>query len=167
MTITQWHVPVDDTHCYWYAMFTSFDEPVDRAVMRAQRLEMYQLPDYVSRIGKANDYGYDAAEQRGSTYTGMGADINVHDQWAVESMGSVQDRTQEHLGRSDVGIIAYRRLLRRAIQAAGAGETVPFRDPASAEQIAGPIAIDAVAIGENWRESWIVRDRERRAASSC
>ena len=24
MSITQWHVPVDDTHCYWYAIFTSF-----------------------------------------------------------------------------------------------------------------------------------------------
>ena len=24
MTITQWHVPVDDENCYWYAIFTSF-----------------------------------------------------------------------------------------------------------------------------------------------
>jgi phthalate 4,5-dioxygenase oxygenase subunit len=24
MTITQWHVPVDDETCYWYSMFTSF-----------------------------------------------------------------------------------------------------------------------------------------------
>ena len=23
MTITQWHVPVDDVSCYWYAIFTS------------------------------------------------------------------------------------------------------------------------------------------------
>ncbi len=38
MTITQWHGPVDDTHCYWYAIFTSFDAAVDKAQMRAQRL---------------------------------------------------------------------------------------------------------------------------------
>ena len=32
---------------------------------------------------------------------GMGEeDINVHDQWAVESMGAIQDRTREHLGTS-------------------------------------------------------------------
>jgi hypothetical protein len=24
MTITQWHVPIEDTSCYWYAIFTSF-----------------------------------------------------------------------------------------------------------------------------------------------
>ena len=27
MTITQWHVPIDDENCYWYSMFTSFDKP--------------------------------------------------------------------------------------------------------------------------------------------
>ena len=30
MSITQWHVPVDDTHCYWYAIFTSFTTPWTR-----------------------------------------------------------------------------------------------------------------------------------------
>ena len=39
MTITQWHVPVDDETCYWYSMFTSFDRPVDKDTMRAQRAE--------------------------------------------------------------------------------------------------------------------------------
>ena len=34
----------------------------------------------------------------------MGADINVHDQWACESMGAIQDRTREHLGQSDKAI---------------------------------------------------------------
>ena len=98
MSITQWHVPVDDTHCYWYAIFTSFATPVDRRTMRAQRLASCTLPDYAPRASHDNDWGYDAEEQRTSTYTGMGMDINVHDQWAVESMGAIQDRTQEHLG---------------------------------------------------------------------
>jgi phthalate 4,5-dioxygenase oxygenase subunit len=31
----------------------------------------------------------------------MGDDINVHDQWAVESQGAIQDRTREHLGSTD------------------------------------------------------------------
>ena len=30
MTITQWHVPVDDENCYWYAIFTSYTIPVDK-----------------------------------------------------------------------------------------------------------------------------------------
>ena len=84
--------------------------------MRRQRLELYELPDYIPRKNKNNDYGFDPHEQEHDTFTGMGADINVHDQWACESMGTIQDRTQEHLGQSDKAITAYRRLLRQAIE---------------------------------------------------
>ena len=90
MTISQWHVPVDDENCYWYAIFTSYTAPVDKKKMRDQRLELYELPDYKSRKNKSNDYGFDPHEQATATYTGMGADINVHDQWAVESMGAIR-----------------------------------------------------------------------------
>jgi hypothetical protein len=123
MTITQWHVPVDDEKHYWYAIFTSFGAPVDKNEMRRQRLELYQLPDYIPNKNKNNDYGFDPHEQEHETYTGMGADINVHDQWACESMGAIQDRTTEHLGTSDKAISAYRKLLREAIEKSGKGET--------------------------------------------
>jgi phthalate 4,5-dioxygenase oxygenase subunit len=52
MTITQIHVPVDDTKNYWYAIFTSFDAPVDKEVMRNQRLEAVTLPDYIPKSGR-------------------------------------------------------------------------------------------------------------------
>src|SRR5229473_843152 len=107
MTITQWHVPVDDENCYWYAIFTSYATPVDKKKMRDQRLELYELPDYRSRKNKSNDYGFDPQEQATATFTGMGADINVHDQWAVESMGAIQDRTREHLGTADKAIVQH------------------------------------------------------------
>ena len=119
MTITQWHVPIDETKHYWYAIFTSFGAPVDKDEMRRQRLELYELPDYIPRKNKSNDYGFDPHEQEHETYTGMGADINVHDQWACESMGAIQDRTREHLGQSDKAISAYRRMLRQAIETGG------------------------------------------------
>jgi phthalate 4,5-dioxygenase oxygenase subunit len=38
LTITQMHLPVDDTHTYWYSVFTSFAGPVDKEAMRNQRL---------------------------------------------------------------------------------------------------------------------------------
>ena len=107
MTITQWHVPIDDTSCYWYAIFTSFTAAVDKAEMRRQRLQLYTLPDYKPRLGLANDYGFDTSEQQSLTYTGMGEDINLHDQWAVESQGPIQDRTREHLGQSDRAIVTF------------------------------------------------------------
>ncbi len=67
MTITQWHVPIDDTSCYWYAIFTSFGAPVDHAQMREQRLKLYQLPDYKPRLSRDNGWGYNVAEQQTQT----------------------------------------------------------------------------------------------------
>ena len=121
MTITQWHVPIDETSCYWYAIFTSFGSAVDKARMRAQRLELYELPAYRPRRNKSNDYGFDPAEQRDKTYTGMGHDINVHDQWAVESLGPIQDRTKEHLGPTDIGVVEFRKMLMGAARALQTG----------------------------------------------
>src|SRR5262249_41241853 len=143
MTITQWHVPIDDVRHYWYAIFTSFGAPVDKDEMRRQRLELYQLPDYAPRKNKNNDYGFDPHEQAHETFTGMGADINVHDQWACESMGAIQDRTREHLGQSDKAISVYRRILRGAIAEAGNGGRPPMvLDAAAAARAtgAGPVA---------------------------
>jgi len=165
MTITQWHVPVDDTHCYWYSIFTSFDGPVDREKMRAQRLEQHSLPDYRPLSGRANEWGYDPAEQAASTYTGMGMDINVHDQWAVESQGAIQDRTQEHLGGTDVAIIANRRMLLGAIKGLQTGAEPPFRfNEIAAAAITGPIAVDTVGAAAEGEVTWRRLDSERRAA---
>ncbi|HLN09852.1 MAG TPA: aromatic ring-hydroxylating dioxygenase subunit alpha [Xanthobacteraceae bacterium] len=164
MTITQWHVPVDDESCYWYAIFTSFGRPVDKARMREQRLELYQLPDYRSRKNRANSYGFDPREQQTETYTGMGHDINVHDQWAVESMGRIQDRTREHLGQSDKAIIAYRRLLRESIERTRQGER-PLIDPADAASLRGPATMDGVGPTSGWRDYWQDVDRRRRHAA--
>jgi phenylpropionate dioxygenase-like ring-hydroxylating dioxygenase large terminal subunit len=164
MTITQWHVPVDDVSCYWYAAFTSFSDPVNKDVMRTQRLANHALPDYIPHAGRANNWGFDPEEQRTATYTGMGMDINVHDQWAVESMGAIADRTKEHLGYSDRIITAARRMIFRAIDAALDG-----RDPpgvAHAAALRGPDTIDAVAPADNPDGYWKERVAERRRATS-
>jgi phthalate 4,5-dioxygenase oxygenase subunit len=167
MTITQWHVPIDDVKHYWYAIFTSFGAPVDKDEMRRQRLELYQLPDYVPRKNRSNDYGFDPHEQAHDTFTGMGADINVHDQWACESMGAIQDRTQEHLGQSDKAISAYRRILRIAIEQAGNGGKPPMvLNEASAAAITGPAAIDGIGPTGDWQGYWRKTDQARRKASS-
>jgi phenylpropionate dioxygenase-like ring-hydroxylating dioxygenase large terminal subunit len=164
MNITQWHVPIDDENCYWYSIFTSFGEPVDHETMRAQRLRQHTLPDYAPIRNKHNNYGYDAKEQATLTYTGMGMDINVHDQWACESMGAIQDRSREHLASTDVAISRYRRMLRRAIkmQVEGARELPLVVDAAAARSIRGPVAIDSVAPADDWHGIWDLHDRERR-----
>ena len=167
MTITQWHVPVDDVSNYWYAIFTSFTGPVDREEMRRQRLELYTLPDYKPRLNKRNDYGFDPAGQRSATYTGMGFDINVHDQWATESQGPIHDRTREHLGTSDKGIANYRRLLLDAIGQAERGQKPPMvLSLAEAAQMRGPVTMDGIAPADDWERYWKETDLRRRRASS-
>lgn len=166
MIITQWHVPIDDHSCYWYSMFTSFDTPVNKKVMREQRLKEHRLPDYAPIKNASNNYGYSADEQNTTTYTGMGMDINVHDQWAVESMGRIQDRTREHLGKTDVGISLYRRMLKAAIDSVkdGSNDALPMLNGVDASSVYGPISNDTIGNTDNLEEEFRTSDNERRAS---
>jgi phthalate 4,5-dioxygenase len=167
ITITQLHVPVDDTHTYWYSFFTSYAEPLDRETMRAQRLEHVTLPSYVPKNGRHNGWNFNPEEQRTRTFLGMGEDdINLHDQWAVESMGAIQDRTREHLGQSDKAIMAWRRLLRSAIDTVQAGGTPPgVLSAAEAATRTGPDTMDCIAPTADWERTWQAACEQRRAQS--
>jgi hypothetical protein len=164
MIITQWHVPVDDENCYWYSMFTSFGDPMNKNLMREQRMKEHRLPDYAPLKNKRNNYGYDPVEQARETYTGMGMDINVHDQWAVESPGPIFDRTKEHLGKTDVGIIKYRKILREAIASLDDNGDALKMQNGGTEDITGPISVDAIGQDADWSKVYEAQDKERRAA---
>jgi phthalate 4,5-dioxygenase len=82
-------------------------------------------------------------------------------------MGSIQDRTKEHLGQSDKAISAYRRILRRAIdEAANGGKPLMVLDAVQAAKISGPAAIDGIGPTEDWQAYWQKTDAARRNASS-
>jgi phthalate 4,5-dioxygenase oxygenase subunit len=156
MTITQMHVPLDDTRNYWYAFFTSFADPVDKTTMRNQRLAAVDLPNYVPKSGRHNHWGFNAQEQVNRTFLGMGEDdINVHDQWACESMGAIQDRTREHLGTTDKVIMANRRLLLNAMDSVAGGGTAPgIADASLHGAIRGPDTVDGIAPAQGWERWW-------------
>jgi len=168
LTITQLHVPVDDERTYWFSFFTSFAEPLDRETMRAQRLAHVTLPDYLPKMGRHNDWGFDPEEQRTRTFLGMGEeDINRHDQWAVESMGAIQDRTREHLGSTDKVIMANRRLLQQAIDTVQAGGTPPMAlSAADAAALRGPDTIDCIAPAQQWQAHWQQAAGAKRVAAA-
>ncbi len=168
MTITQMHVPVDDTHTYWYSFFTSFADPVDRETMRAQRMKFVSLPDFAPLSGQHNRWGFDPVEQRTRTFLGMGEeDINRHDQWAVESMGAIQDRTEEHLGTSDKVIMANRRTLMKAIEAVEHGGRPPMTPTAdeARTQATSPDTIDCIAPASGWERHWVEACAAKRHAA--
>jgi phenylpropionate dioxygenase-like ring-hydroxylating dioxygenase large terminal subunit len=160
MTITQFHVPVTDTGCYWYSIFTSFGAPVDKKTMRDQRLKTYPAPDYKPIFSRANSWGFDAEEQRTKTFTGMGFDINIHDQFACESQGLIQDRTRENLGTTDKGIVLYRRLLLDAIRKNETGELA-----IDVAGHSGPPAIDGIGPSAGIDDYWKEADEKRRKQS--
>lgn len=163
----QWHVPVDDGNHYWYMVLYDFREHTDQETLLAQRLAGVTLPDYRPVRNRGNDWGFDPAEQASTTYTGMGLDINVHDQWAVESMGRVQDRTRERLGVSDRAVTANRRLLLRAVEAHRSGRPVPGlpTDAAAARALRGPLAVDTTAPAGTWQHHWREQEAKRRTGS--
>jgi phthalate 4,5-dioxygenase oxygenase subunit len=67
-------------------------------------------------VRKANDYLLDHDFQRTQAFCGIRAGW-AQDSAVQEGMGAIQDRTQEHLGASDVGIIGTRRYILEAIRA--------------------------------------------------
>ena len=124
--------------------------------LNAEHLAAVTLPDYIPKSGRHNHWGFNAEEQQSRTYLGMGEDdINVHDQWACESMGAIQDRTREHLGTTDKVIMANRRMLTKAIETVQAGGTAPaLGDPALAGQRFGPDTVDGIAPAAQWAQWW-------------
>src|SRR5690606_21910990 len=169
-TITQFHVPVDDTGTYWYSIFTSYADPLDKETMRAQRLKTYPAPDYKPIVGRHNGWGFDPEEQKTKTFTGMGFDINIHDQFACESQGPLQDRTQENLGTTDKGIALYRRLLLDAINKCEAGQKpMMVIDAERAKALQGPPTLDGVGpsdrMDDYWKETVEARRRQAKWAA--
>jgi phthalate 4,5-dioxygenase len=78
-------------------------------------------------------------------------------------MGEIADRTQEHLGRSDKAIAAYRRLLRMAIDAVDKGDQPPMIfDARLAAKITGPAAIDGIGPTDDWQDYWQKTDANKR-----
>jgi phenylpropionate dioxygenase-like ring-hydroxylating dioxygenase large terminal subunit len=164
---TQWHVPIDDENHFWYMILYDFLDRTDKQTLLRQRLEGVSLPDYRPLRNRTNNWGFDPREQQAVTFTGMGLDINVHDQWAVESMGRIQDRTQERLGVSDRAVSAYRRLLLRSMAAfeAGATPTGLAIDEPTAAALSGPLAVDTIAPSDGWQDHWRAREAQRRSQS--
>ena len=126
MTITQWHVPVDDT-----AATGTRSSPASTGRSTRQRCarsasSCTSCPTTCRACIAATTRASTRTSSGTRTYTGMGFDINVHDQWAVESQGPIHDRTREYLGTTDKSSSRYRRVLMKAIEQATRGERPPM-----------------------------------------
>jgi 5,5'-dehydrodivanillate O-demethylase len=114
-----WRVPIDDTSTRIIVMQfqpneTGADEPPQAVV------PMQYMPD---DKGPDGEYALD--------------NFNSQDRMAWETQGAIYDRTQEHLGVTDVGVVMLRKLLDEqiAIVEAGGEPMGILRDPAKNEII--------------------------------
>jgi hypothetical protein len=72
-----------------------------------------------------NNYRQDREQQKHETFTGMGQIFLIHDSCATESMGPIYDRSQEHLGISDITVITVRKFLLQCVRTVQAGKEPP------------------------------------------
>jgi phthalate 4,5-dioxygenase oxygenase subunit len=101
------YVPADDTHCWRYDIGFRRDRAVrDEEVHRRRQIK----PDFTRIRNARNNYLQDRQMQRTVNFTGIEDFLN-HDACATESMGSIFDRSKEHLGVSDKAVIAVRKFL--------------------------------------------------------
>lgn len=77
-----------------------------------------------ARASRRNDFELDRQAQRSTSFTGLRG-FWRQDRAVVESMGPIYDRSQEHLGPSDLGILRFRRLMLRAAKAYEQDGTLP------------------------------------------
>jgi hypothetical protein len=123
-------VPIDDNHCWRYLVggsrtFDAQRDPNESVPARRPILPTepgtFRFPDGVeidtrlATFRRDNRYGMDRHKQRTLSFTGIPF-IPTQDQAMTEGMGYVCDRSQEHLGSSDVAIIHMRRLMLKLVE---------------------------------------------------
>ena len=102
-------------------------------------------------MNATNDYLIDREAQRTTSYTGIGGVVE-QDYAVTESMGTIGDRTQEHLGTGDDSIIHFRKILLRAARDLQEGKPPPFQDDSIAfDRIRSEEII--IAADEDWKDS--------------
>ena len=159
-TLVQIHVPIDDASNWRYDIFYDFRAPIDRAALRAEKLETYDVPGYTPKRNLENRYLFSATEQRAGTYAGVGYDFNIHDTMILEGQGPIQDRSLENLAYTDMAIVAARRMLTEALD----GE-IPLPMCDAGERYDHLVSIDAVAPAGEWQRAWVAKQLDRRARS--
>jgi len=145
-------VPRDDTSTWHMQWFFDATKPVDRAY-RIKEGGLEVVDDYRKKISIDNWYLQDRKMMKEENFSGIKG-ILVQDHAVVETQGRITDRTREHLGTSDVAVVAWRRILIRAAKAllqsgeapaAVTDDTIPWQDIKGAEVI--------LPAGQNWKDA--------------
>jgi phthalate 4,5-dioxygenase oxygenase subunit len=123
-------VPIDDYTTYSCSTFYNTERPLTEAetgVIRARgrsqadsrpiRLrDGYVIDCWAPERNRDNDYLIDRELQKTTNFSGIASGALDEDRAMTETMAPIVDRTKEHLGTTDVAIIAARRRLLRMLR---------------------------------------------------
>jgi hypothetical protein len=118
-------VPIDDTSCWIHNYTWNPERPLteaERARFAAgSGVHADVDANHVPLRRRENDYLIDRAKQKTETYTGIDG-VSEQDAAIQDSQGPIQDRTKEHLGPTDIGVVEFRKLMVGAARALARGE---------------------------------------------
>ncbi|MEZ5815582.1 MAG: Rieske 2Fe-2S domain-containing protein [Hyphomicrobiaceae bacterium] len=107
-------VPHTDRNCWIYCYAWNPERPLTDEERHSFGNGGAIFPEidenYVPLRSKANNYMIDRRAQRTSSYMGIKG-VSEQDAAVQDSQGAIQDRTKEHLGPTDLGIMRFRKLV--------------------------------------------------------
>jgi phenylpropionate dioxygenase-like ring-hydroxylating dioxygenase large terminal subunit len=111
-------VPIDDENTMRWVFTWNFEQPLSAREIAEMKAGSSVHVEFISGThhparNLSNDYMIDRELQKTLTFTGIKG-IGEQDFSVQEGMGGIVDRTREHLGSSDIGIVAMRRRLLKA-----------------------------------------------------
>jgi phthalate 4,5-dioxygenase oxygenase subunit len=113
-------VPIDDTSCWIYNYTWNPDRPLTDAerirFANGSGIHAQVDADHIPLRRRENDYLIDRVKQKTESYTGIEG-VSEQDACIQDSQGLIADRTIEHLGPTDMGVIRFRRLILGAVRA--------------------------------------------------
>jgi hypothetical protein len=153
-----WHVPIDDQSHWKYIFAFSRGKDMDEFLRTRSRMDL--TADYRMTRNAANRYQQDRASMLTQTFTGMGTNFQVHDAFATESQGAIQNRTAENLVSSDKAIVAARKLILNGIKDVQQGRDPQHvvRDPQVSRFGNLVVLSDVIPKSQDWKE--YARSRE-------
>ena len=149
-----WHVPMDDENHIRFDLIFNRARPVARK--RYEQDFATELIDNRHRRNKRNRYLQDREQMKTTNFSGMGDYFTAQDAFATETPGPIHDRSREHLGTTDVCIVAARRQLLDGIASVQAGRDPihVIRDPVHDDMSHIVVVSEVVPPDTDYKDLW-------------
>jgi phthalate 4,5-dioxygenase len=110
----QTFVPITDELCWIYCYTWNPERPLANSererFSKGHTVHSAVDKNWVPVRNRDNDYLIDREDQKYRTYTGI-AGVSEQDACIQDSQGFIADRTREHLGPTDIGVVRFRRAI--------------------------------------------------------